>query len=283
MPGQKQIDVTPRHQIRCDVPGLCSLMYSTIILTAWIGQNRTHDHRWLVEALLGFRVCTSNLHPGVVDSFDYYKGISSYSLTSTPRFTRTSTGYWSNNLLDTDKAYQNILYACAASPLCAFYTPNLTLSSIQKRVSSILNKLDRRPFPVLIPSANASMNGEYNYGILTSEIARRALLVALYNPRQDALPWFRALLAISKGDGREMFEIAQRVPGVTTERARSMVDLETAIACSDAPPLGDGVEEVMGFYEEMAKTSQFSDLWLKNAMCRCVVFFSSHNGMMKRQ
>jgi hypothetical protein len=169
------------------------------------------------------------------------------------------------------------------------YTPDASLASLRVRVASILNQLRDNPMPVIITGGSGAQEGEgEKYGLLTVSLARRALFLGLYRPRRALIPWFRALLAIKNGDGREMYEISQRRESLfrcdcsssstEDEGISNEMDLEVAIACSDAVPLTGGKEEIKRIHEEIAKTSPegFGEFWVDNVMCRFVsVFFLS--------
>jgi hypothetical protein len=194
--------------------------------------------------------------------------------------TITAAGLWSTSLVDTYQAYANALSACATSPPCPLHTPNGSLASLQERVDSILGGLRDNPLPVVISgeSGLADNLGE-NYGLLTLTLARYALFRGLYKPRQALIPWFRALLAVSNGDGKEMYELSQRREALfrcdcssSSSRQGGLeneMEITTAIACSDAVPFTGGTETAKKVQEGLQKDSRFGDLsFTMSAMCR---------------
>jgi hypothetical protein len=163
------------------------------------------------------------------------------------------------------------------------YTPDASLASLRVRVDSILNQLRDNPMPVIISGNGAAQEGEgENYGLLTRSLARQALFLGLYKPRRGLIPWFRALRAVEYGDGREMYDLSQRREFLfrcdcssSSSREEGLInemELEIAIACSDAVPLTWGKEELKKIHEEIAKTSPegFGEFLFTNVMCRLV-------------
>jgi hypothetical protein len=126
-----------------------------------------------------------------------------------------------------------------------------------------------------------------NYGLLTLTLARLALFTGLYKPRRDLIPWFRALVDVSNGDGKEMYELSQRKEALfrcdcssSSSRERGIdneMEIAAAIACSDAVPLTGGKEEVREIQERLQRDSSFGEFWITNAMCRCVSVYSIHH------
>jgi len=145
-------------------------------------------------------------------------------------------------------------------------------------VDSILDGLRDNPLPVIIPgeSGPAGNLGE-NYGLLTLTLARLALFRGLYKPRQAFIPWFRALLAVSNGDGKEMYKLSQRREALfrcdcssssSEEGLENETEIATAIACSDAAPFTGGTEVVKKVQEGLQRDSRFGDLSMTmSAMC----------------
>jgi hypothetical protein len=209
------------------------------------------------------------------------RSVPPHLLFSLRHLTSPPTGLWSTNLVDTDQAYFNVLSACAAEPSCPLYTPDASLASLQERVESILDGLRDNPLPVIIPGGSEVAPNELgeNYGLLTHTLARHALFTGLYKPRRDLIPWFRALLAASNRDGREMYEMSQRKEALfrcdcsSSSRERGLeseTELTAAIACSDAVPFTGEMEEIRKVQERLQRDSMFGVFWSLGVLCRCV-------------
>ncbi|EIN12410.1 alpha/beta-hydrolase [Punctularia strigosozonata HHB-11173 SS5] len=188
---------------------------------------------------------------GVVDSENYMKTL------------------WSNNLRDTDKVLDQFYTACANSTSCALHEP--TPSAIQSRVDVLFAKLKRNPIPV-------SLNGT-NYGLVDYTLARQVVFIWLYKPYQksplSASSLASALEALERGDGAAMWAAHAPEPTIKCDCARDgpaklpAANRETtlAIACGDGEPVEHDLEELRAFYDDMARDSDFAEIWSAHLDC----------------
>jgi hypothetical protein len=114
-----------------------------------------------------------------------------------------------------------------------------------------------------------------NYGLVDRDLARRALLTALYDPRKHILPWFQALADAERGDGRAMFETSRRKDalfrcggGSVINPDIKLMELEDAISCSDASPVKPNIVELMEVQMNLRNMSEFAEFWVMNVRCR---------------
>ncbi|GJE89473.1 alpha/beta hydrolase [Phanerochaete sordida] len=203
----------------------------------------------------------------VVDIEDYYSG------------------FWSNNLLDTDRGLRMVLQACvAAGPAyCSLYEPST--AAVYARFSAILNTLKRRPLAVY----NNKTGTEY--GLVDYTMTRSALFELLYSPYSrtkpspgyyPAMEFLYALERAEKGFGLELGRITGVVPpnpeftcDCPDEPSRRppppSFDPQAGIAirCTDADAARaeDTVEELEEYFARLRDNSEFTDIWTPRVDC----------------
>ncbi|KAJ7165904.1 TAP-like protein-domain-containing protein [Mycena filopes] len=167
---------------------------------------------------------------------------------------------WSNNLLDTDKAWTHFLTGCvAAGPPpsgCAFYAP--TPAAIQAKVDALYASLRARPIPVRTDIA---------FGVADYSMLRRTILTALYSPYAKFPPLAQALADLSVGNATALFKMSSEAPGFECAcdpgeyRFEGVTEAGTAVLCNDGRRIPRDFDGVVEHYKELSKISSFADLW----------------------
>jgi hypothetical protein len=163
--------------------------------------------------------------------------------------------------------------ACAARNECALQEDSA--SEVKARLDGIFANLLKNPLPVFTNESN------HGYGLVDYSMARRVVFQWLYKPYQkapvNASTLASALAALEKGDGVPMWNIRAPDPMLKCDCARepstpSAINRETtlAIACGDGKPVGDDVDTLRAFYEDMAKDSSFAEIWQLRLECASV-------------
>ena len=210
----------------------------------------------MVSPLLAIR-CRADLLQGVVDVANYYSTL------------------WSNNLMDTDKGLMLFYESCvqAGPSACPIYEP--TAEAVASRVDRLMEKIKKQPMGI-------SDKGEY--GILTYAAMRATLFLGLYKP-YALLPTFAKLFAdIERGDGSSLLRFYSQLqeklqcdcpstpPGLPYKPRE---EAGMAVACTDGDPVNDTLSEMREYFERLAETSSFGELWTIRLNClwvfkRCV-------------
>ena len=194
-------------------------------------------------------------------------------------------GYWSNNLLNTDRALHMILEACvAAGPAyCSLFEPST--AAVYARFSAILDTLKKRPLAVYNNITGAE------YGVVDYTRTRNALFELLYSPYSrtrpgpgyyPAMEFLYALERAENGFGLELARITGVVPSqpeftcdCPDEPSRRPPppsfnpDAGIAIRCTDADTARaeDTVEELEEYFARVREDSEFVDIWYPRVDC----------------
>ncbi|KAJ7174478.1 Alpha/Beta hydrolase protein [Mycena filopes] len=163
---------------------------------------------------------------------------------------------WSNNLLDTDKAWTHFLTGCvAAGPAgCAFFAPTAAL--LQAKVDALYASL--RPIPVRTDIA---------FGVVDYSMLRRTIFTALYSPYAKFPPLAQALADLALGNATALFKMSSEAPGFECAcdpgeyRFEGVTEAGTAVFCNDGRRIPRDFEGVVEHYRELSKISSFADLW----------------------
>lgn len=190
-------------------------------------------------------------------------------------------GLWSNNLIDTDKAFHMIMQACvdAGPGVCPLYES--TPEKVHARITNILNSLKRRPLPV-----NTNSSSTTGYGLVDYRVARTALFWLLYSPYASGKTFYPslqiayALSEAEKGNGeplgkydvsRAPFKCECPAPKEPTRSAVIALDAFYAIACSDgAVRNNDTVGDLEEHFDMMFRDTEFAGMWPFRGYCRYV-------------
>ena len=183
---------------------------------------------------------------GVADTVDYYKG------------------FWSANLIDTDREVLNIATECSQKPGdCPIYEPLPSL--VLARLEKILNRLQTSPVPV--------HNGTHFVRLIDRNIAFLRLFQGLYKPYISISPLFHALAELENGnpwplhietvayepkiDCKCSNNEDERKVGITGEG----IETRLAVSCTDAGPLVEDPEFLKEWLENLIAQSQFGEYW----------------------
>ena len=180
---------------------------------------------------------------------------------------------WSHNLNDTDAELEFMYESCvkAGPDACLLYENSASL--IAERVDNLIHKLDLSP-------VSFYNNQTGDYGLLRGSDVKLAIFWALYSIYITSKPLVDAIVALEEGNPQPLFELDfagwkpdRRVPtcscpSSSSIRSTGIMDKTfEAVACGEGDPVVKNTEELEDFYQEMAKTSRFSYLWLAHAYC----------------
>ncbi|KAF8905789.1 TAP-like protein-domain-containing protein [Gymnopilus junonius] len=178
---------------------------------------------------------------GVVDSENYYATL------------------WSNNLLDTDKAFESFLTGCAnAGPEgCKFWAP--TPQDIERNLTALYDSLYSKPIP---------MKTDKSYGLLDYSMLRSAIFGALYSPYASFSTLAEDLAALAKGDGSRIFDKASSPPyecncDASKHAFDGLRDATVAIACNDGDDVPGDLQSSKEYYEMLSSVSGWADRWAR--------------------
>lgn len=161
-----------------------------------------------------------------------------------------SPGLFNENLLDTDKVLQIFFDSCfnAGPSGCSFY------ASSPEPISENLNRLyditKTSPFPVL---SNTS-----SYGVVDYNFLRSTIFISLYSPYSLFPPLADALAELSKGNAKPLWDYATQLG------LNEVSDPLIAIACNDASLIPGTLGDAEQYYNKLAKTSEWADVWARN-------------------
>jgi len=177
------------------------------------------------------------------------------------------TDMWMESLLDADKVLgQFFEYCAAAGPRCELYRNDDKPEDISKRYHTVLQELELYP-----PSFTHPI---YFYPvILRPELMKGLAFGALYSPALQFAPLAALLNAVYEGEFERLsflFEGLQGACGLQDDTAVILAtDATAAVMCGDkTKPVDLSYDEIKEKYEQMAKLSQFADIWL-DLMLQC--------------
>ncbi|PPQ95846.1 hypothetical protein CVT26_015976 [Gymnopilus dilepis] len=179
---------------------------------------------------------------GVVDSENYYATL------------------WSNNLLDTDKAFDTFLTGCAeAGPEgCKFWAP--TPDDIRQNLTALFDSVRARPVPVRTKN---------NYGVLDYITLKFTVLAALYSPYANFQLLAQGLAELAAGNVADVYERATSPPfecscGSSDEHQFENVrDGQTTISCNDGDDVPGELESAQEYFEMLTGKSNWGDVWAR--------------------
>lgn len=177
-------------------------------------------------------------------------------------------GLWSNNLRDTDAALFDIYQSCVhvGPKECPMHEE--TAGLIAERVDRILTKIREEPIPFLTIGRGGVFRE--SYGLIDYSRVKG---------------WIFSLLYTTHGGGKFLMSIlAQLERGVMVDIDGGLDPLfachcsepdlpwdgnthSLAIACGDAPPNDETLEESRALYDKMAQNTSFSDVWPIHLYC----------------
>lgn len=179
-------------------------------------------------------------------------------------------GLWSNNLRDTDAALFDIYQSCvhAGPKECPMYEENVVL--IAERINKLLTMIKAEPIPFLtIGGGGASRD---TYGLIDYSMVKGWIFSSLYNTHGGPGKFLMSILAqlergvmvdVYYGFLDSLFACHCSGPDVPWDGNTHSL----AIACGDAPPIDETLEESRALYEKMAQNTSFADVWPMHLYC----------------
>ncbi|KAF8351763.1 Alpha/Beta hydrolase protein, partial [Amanita rubescens] len=167
--------------------------------------------------------------------------------------------YFSNqglkNVLDTDKTMQTFFDSCynAGPSGCAFYASSPT--SISQNLAKLYDITKSRPFGVFAPNTSS-------YGVVDYNFLRNSISYALYFPYLTFPLMAEAFAELSKGNAIPIWEVGSFVGSILG----GFLDAGIAISCNDGNLIPGTLEDAEKYYNELAKTSDWADVWAGNRL-----------------
>lgn len=157
---------------------------------------------------------------------------------------------------------------------CPLYENSTSL--IAERVNKLIHKLNLSPL-----SFRNNQTGEY--GVIRGSEVKMGLFVTLYTIYAHGKPFVDAIVALEGGDPQPFFDsdfsrrsLARKAlkcscPSPPFMRSSDMIHkVFEAVACGEGDIVDKNTEELETYFRDMAKTSQFSYLWLAQGYCSYV-------------
>lgn len=144
-------------------------------------------------------------------------------------------------------------------------------------MDNLLDRLRTDPVGINSPLELA----EARHGIVDYALARSVIFGSLYQIQKYGKLLAEALASLERGDGsttytasgqRMIFDMlltCSSIPGAP-ELLTLGYDTAAAIACGDTDGRNETLADLRAFYEELAQTSSFGELFLPHAMCSYV-------------
>ena len=144
----------------------------------------------------------------------------------------------------------------AAGPdICPFYAP--TSDAISQKLTALYESVRARPVPVRTPTS---------YGLVDYARLKLTVFVSLYSPYVMFPPLANALADLLDGDGTMLFQLLE-TPSFecSCDSPKSPFELvqdgQTAVICTDGKEVNDSLEELKAQYENMAKFTEWAEIW----------------------
>jgi hypothetical protein len=172
---------------------------------------------------------------------------------------------------DTDAVMQLFFHACfeAGPEACALHESSP--STIEARLTSLMDHLKSRPLSVA--STDSTSSNELGYGLVDYRLVRELLFHFLYwpyGPRLTAQMLASALAAAEAGDGRPLWGLAASAQakvncdcdGERTVGSNPLQSIEAAIAiaCGEADVVRDSFDELRERFKQSLSVSNFSEI-----------------------
>ena len=158
---------------------------------------------------------------------------------------------FNENLLDTDKALQAFFDSCfmAGPSGCSFYASSP--EAISENLNRLYDTTKTNPFAVL---SNTS-----SYGVVDYNFLRTTIFISLYSPYSSFPPLADALAELSKGNAEPLWDYGSTTQVLLNEVSDPLI----AIACNDASLIPGTLEDAEQYYNKLAKTSEWADVWVR--------------------
>jgi hypothetical protein len=158
--------------------------------------------------------------------------------------------------MDTDKGLSAFYDSCslAGPSLCAFHAESS--GEIHTRLDNLIASVKKNPVPV----SKSTL-----FGIVDYSAVKTVMLLALFDPAASFKLLAEQLYELEMGDGESVLRMVMSLKaqcGCKEEmRLPSLREVTDAIRCSDGEVLNDTVADLERYFQAMARTSSFADLW----------------------
>ena len=176
-----------------------------------------------------------------------------------------------------DAALEDIYRSCALSSPdeCAMYED--TVEGVRARVDALFDKLRTEPVGVRVDLSPV----ESRYHVVDYVKARGIILIALYNTHTTGKILMEALADLERGNATMLYSMPTldllvdqllvcNCSPDTPGWASAIYEVMAAIACGDTDGSNETVADLREFYNNLAQTSSFADLWFPHALCSYV-------------
>ncbi len=136
---------------------------------------------------------------------------------------------------------------------CAFYASSP--KTISQNLAKLYDITKSRPIPVFLPNTSS-------YGVVDYDFLRNSIFYALYFPYLTFPPMADALAELSKGNAVPIWELGSFIESFRGDFS----DSEIAITCNDGNLIPGTLEDAEGYYNALAKTSDWADVWADNRL-----------------
>lgn len=149
-----------------------------------------------------------------------------------------------------------------------------TVEGVRARVDTLFSKL--RTEPVGVRAGESRFESRFHTIDYTA--AREIILIVLYNTHASGKPLMQALADLERGNATTLYTLSAEYllldqmlvcncPPGSPNGVATLYDGLAAIACGDTDGSNDTVADLREFYDDLAQTSSFADLWYPHALC----------------
>ena len=136
---------------------------------------------------------------------------------------------------------------------CAFYASSP--KAISRNLAKLYDITKSNPFPVFAPNTSS-------YGVVDYNFLRNSISLALYFPYLTFPLLADAFAALSQGDAIPIWEVGSYIQSILG----GLSDAEIAISCNDGNFIPATLEDAEQYYNVLAKTSDWADIWAYNRL-----------------
>ena len=180
-----------------------------------------------------------------------------------------SIGLWSNNLRDADAALFDIYQSCvrAGPEECPLHEETAEL--IAKRVDRLLDRIKVEPIPYYNPGGPSGDT----YGVIDYALVKGMIFDTLYNTHGGGR---LLLVTLSKLEKQDLLFAYRYIDSLfqceCPESGKKSLPWQYmtptyGIACGDAEPIDETMEDAVALYEKIAQNTTFADTWPLHLFC----------------
>ena len=136
---------------------------------------------------------------------------------------------------------------------CAFHASSPT--AISQNLPKLYDITKSRPFGVFAPNTSS-------YGVVDYNFLRNSISYALYFPYLTFPLMAEAFAELSKGNAVPIWEVGSFVGSILG----GFSDPGIAISCNDGNLIPGTLEDAEKYYNVLAKTSDWADIWASNRL-----------------